>query len=114
MIHRIHTPTPNVTATAALVMSEVFANYSMWLARDAEYRAQGYRSPACVHGVPTHYDADISCGACEDGLSPADFTFEDALEIAQYRVDEYIQLSKSDSVDDIPQFESVEDGIIFA
>ena len=70
-------------------MSEVFAHYSTWLARTAEYHAQGYRNPTCVHGMPVCFESDISCGACEDEDSPEDFTFEDALEVAQDRIDEY-------------------------
>ena len=80
---------PNLHATAALIMSEEFASYCAWLTRTAEYNAKGFRNPHCVHGMPTHVDYDIPCGLCEDGQSPEDFTFEDALSYAEDRISEY-------------------------
>lgn len=114
-MHRRHTPTPNVKATAALVMSEVFAHYSTWLARSAEYHAQGYRNPTCVHGMPVCFESDISCGDCEDEVSPENFTFEDALKVAQDRIDEYDRREvEVYSEDARRRIASAEDGIIFA
>ena len=54
------------------------------------FRAEGFRPQVCVHGRSLWTDADINCGACEDGYGYFDYTREaaEALDSAKRKVAE--------------------------